>query len=77
MSKFPSGVVTGDGVQAIFNDAQENEYALPAVNVVGTNSVNAVLETAAAVNSPVIILLLALIIDAVKFLNSTSSVLVN
>ena len=54
MSKFPSGVVTGDGVQAIFNDAQENEYALPAVNVVGSNSVNAVLETV-AVNSPVII----------------------
>lgn len=55
MSKFPSGVITGDGVQAVFNDAQENEYALPAVNVVGTNSVNAVLETAAAVNSPVMV----------------------
>ena len=53
--KFPSGVITGDGVQAIFNDAHENEYALPAVNVVGTNSVNAVMETAAEVNSPVMI----------------------
>ena len=53
--KFPSGVLTGDAVQAVFNDAQDNEYALPAVNVVGTNSVNAVLETAAAVNSPVMI----------------------
>ena len=53
--KFPAGVVTGDAVQAIFNDAQENEYALPAVNVVGTNSINAVLETAAEVNSPVMI----------------------
>ena len=53
--KFPSGVVTGDEVQAIFNDAQENGYALPAVNVVGTNSVNAVMETAAEVNSPVMI----------------------
>ena len=53
--KFPGGVVTGDGVQAIFNDAQENEYALPAVNVVGSNTVNAVLETAAEVNSPVMI----------------------
>jgi len=42
-------------VQAIFNDAQENEYALPAVNVVGSNTVNAVLETAAEVNSPVMI----------------------
>ena len=54
-TKFPSGVITGDGVQAIFNDALENEYALPAVNVVGSNSVNAVLETAAAVNSPVMV----------------------
>jgi len=53
--KFPSGVITGDGVQAIFKDAQEHNYALPAVNVVGTNSVNAVLETAALVNSPVMI----------------------
>ena len=31
--KFPGGVITGDAVQAIFNDAQDNEYALPAVNV--------------------------------------------
>ena len=53
--KFPGGVATGDAVQAIFNDAIENEYALPAVNVVGTDSVNAVLETAARVNSPVMI----------------------
>ena len=53
--KFPGGVITGDRVQTIFNDAQENEYALPAVNVVGTNSVNAVLETAAEVDSPVMI----------------------
>ena len=53
--KFPGGVITGDAVQAIFNDAQDNEYALPAVNVVGTSSVNAVLETAAQVNSPVMI----------------------
>ena len=53
--KFPGGVITGDGVQAIFDDAQENEYALPAVNVVGSNTVNAVLETAAEVNSPVMI----------------------
>jgi len=53
--KFPGGVATGDAVQAIFNDALVNEYALPAVNVVGTNSVNAVLETAAQVKSPVMI----------------------
>lgn len=54
-TRFKPGVVTGDGVSEIFRHANENDYALPAVNVVGTNSVNAVLETAKAVNSPVII----------------------
>ena len=49
------GVVTGDGVQKIFQIAKEEGFALPAVNVVGTDSVNAVLEAAHAVNSPVII----------------------
>jgi fructose-bisphosphate aldolase class II len=49
------GVVTGDDVQAIFKIAKENLFALPAVNVVGSDSVNGVLEAAAAVNSPVII----------------------
>ena len=53
--KFKGGVVTGDDVQAIFNDAIENQYALPAVNVVGSNSINAVIETAAEVNSPVMV----------------------
>ena len=53
--KFKGGVVTGDDVQAIFDDALENQYALPAVNVVGTNSVNAVIETAAELNSPVMV----------------------
>jgi len=49
------GVVTGDDVQAVFKIAKENQFALPAVNVVGSDSINAVLEAAAAVNSPVII----------------------
>ncbi len=49
------GVVTGDDVQTLFAFAQANEFALPAVNVVGTDSVNAALETTAEVNSPVII----------------------
>lgn len=49
------GVATGDEVQAIFNYAKEKGFALPAVNVIGTNTINAVLETAAAINSPVII----------------------
>ncbi|NND35305.1 MAG: class II fructose-bisphosphate aldolase, partial [Saprospiraceae bacterium] len=39
----------------LLNYANENDFALPAVNVVGTNSVNAVLETAKQVNSPVMI----------------------
>lgn len=49
------GVVTGEALNALLRLANENNYALPAVNVVGTNSVNAVMETAKAVNSPVII----------------------
>ncbi len=53
--KFIPGVVSGAGVTEIFEDAKKNSYALPAVNVTGTNTVNAVLETAKEVNSPVII----------------------
>ncbi len=49
------GVATGDEVQAIFNHAKEKGYALPAVNVIGSNTINAVLETAAELNSPVIV----------------------
>lgn len=49
------GVATGDEVQKIFKYAKENNFALPAVNVVGTNSINACLETAAKLNSPIII----------------------
>jgi fructose-bisphosphate aldolase class II len=55
MARFRSGVLHGEEVTEVFNHALEHQYALPAVNVIGTNSVNAVLETAAAVNSPVII----------------------
>ncbi len=49
------GVVLGENVQKLFEVARENEFAIPAVNVVGTNSVNSVLEAAKVVNSPVII----------------------
>ena len=49
------GVLYGDDVQKVFQIAKENKFALPAVNVVGTDSINGVLEAAAAVNSPVII----------------------
>jgi len=49
------GVATGKEVQNIFNHAKANAYALPGVNVVGSNTINGVLETAAELNSPVII----------------------
>ncbi|MCK9218850.1 MAG: class II fructose-bisphosphate aldolase [Bacteroidales bacterium] len=49
------GVATGIAVQEIFRIAKANHFAIPAVNVVGTDSVNAVMEAAKAVNSPVII----------------------
>ena len=49
------GVVTGDDVTKLFNHAKENNFAIPAVNCVGTDSINAVLEAAAAVKSPVIV----------------------
>lgn len=53
--KLKPGVIFGDDVKTLFDYANKNDFAIPAVNVVGTNSVNAVLETAKAVNSPVIV----------------------
>lgn len=56
MSKtIKPGVVTGDDIQKVFQLAKEKNFALPAVNVVGNNSVNAVMETAKDLNAPVII----------------------
>ncbi|PKD18897.1 fructose-bisphosphate aldolase [Salegentibacter salinarum] len=49
------GVATGKEVQEIFNYAKEKGFALPAVNIIGSSSANAVMETAAELNSPVII----------------------
>lgn len=49
------GVVSGNDLKQIFDNARKSHYALPAVNVVGTNSINGVLEAAKLVNSPVII----------------------
>ncbi|TXG38677.1 class II fructose-bisphosphate aldolase [Seonamhaeicola maritimus] len=49
------GVATGQEVQAIFNHAKANNYALPAVNVIGSDTINGVLETARDLNAPVII----------------------
>ena len=50
-SKF----IYGKKVQEIFKLAKEKKFALPAINVSGTNTINAVLETASEINSPVII----------------------
>ncbi len=49
------GVATGDQVQEIFRYAKEKAFALPAVNVTGSSTVNSVMETAAKLNAPVII----------------------
>jgi len=50
-----AGVVTGDDLQKLFKIAKDEGFALPAVNVVSTDSINAVLEAAKNVNSPVIV----------------------
>ncbi len=55
LDQVAAGVLAADEVQEVFRIAKQNEFALPAVNVVGTDSINAVLEAAAKVNSPVVI----------------------
>ena len=50
-----AGVITGDDLQKVFKVAKKEGFALPAVNVVSTSSINAVLEAAKKVNSPVIV----------------------
>ncbi len=52
---FTAGVASGDTVQEIFQLAKAKNFALPAVNVVGSSSINAVMETSAELNAPVII----------------------
>jgi fructose-bisphosphate aldolase class II len=53
--QFPAGVLTGDAVSALFAVAKAQQFALPAVNCIGTETVNGVMEAARDVNSPVII----------------------
>ena len=55
MSLIKPGVATGIEVQEIFKLAKTKEFALPAVNVISSSSINAVLETAKELNAPVII----------------------
>lgn len=54
-TRFRPGVIHGDEVTELLNYANEHNFALPAVNVIGNNTINGVLETAKEVNSPVII----------------------
>lgn len=52
---IPAGVVTGENVQKVFAFCKENHMALPAVNVINTDSINAVLEAASKANSAVVV----------------------
>ena len=55
LDSLPSGVLSGNQVQELFSIAKKEGFAIPAVNVVGTSSLNATLEAAQKVNSPIII----------------------
>lgn len=55
MGKYRAGVLFGQELEALLNDAKDNQFAIPAVNTIGTNTINGTLEAAAKVNSPVII----------------------
>ena len=55
MAKYTAGILHGDELNLLFNNARRDQFALPAINVFNTNSINATLETAAIVNSPVVI----------------------
>ena len=49
------GVLTGSEAKKVFDYAKANNFAIPAVNVVGSDSINGVLEAAATAKSPIII----------------------
>lgn len=53
--KVKPGVVAGNDMKEVFRIARENGFAIPAVNAVGSDSVNALMEAAREVNSPIII----------------------
>lgn len=55
MAKYSAGVLHGEELKALYDDAKNTGFALPAVNTIGTNTINATLEAAAKVNSPVMI----------------------
>ena len=55
MSKYRSGVLFGKELETLYNDAKANNFAIPAVNTTGTDTINAAIETAAKLKSPIII----------------------
>lgn len=55
LDNLECGVLSGNEVQKLFSIAKDENFAIPAVNVVGTSSINAVLESAVKVNSPIIV----------------------
>ncbi len=55
LDSVQSGVVTGKDVKKVYDYAKENNFAIPAINVIGSESINAVLEAASCVKAPVII----------------------
>ncbi|MGI9643685.1 MAG: class II fructose-bisphosphate aldolase [Ilumatobacteraceae bacterium] len=54
-TQFPAGVISGQALTDLFALAKANQFALPAVNCIGSNSMNTVMETAGRLQSPVII----------------------
>jgi fructose-bisphosphate aldolase class II len=55
MSKYIAGVLFGKELETLYNDSKEKKFSIPAVNTTGTDTINAAIETAAKVNSPIII----------------------
>lgn len=55
MATLKPGVVFGDDYKTLLKACKDGGYALPAVNVVGSNSINAVMESAARNGSDVIV----------------------
>lgn len=53
--KFPTGVISGNTIQEIFQYAKEYKFAIPAINIINSSTINAALETSAYVNSPIIL----------------------
>ncbi|MDP4130437.1 MAG: class II fructose-bisphosphate aldolase, partial [Bacteroidota bacterium] len=49
MAKYKAGVLFGEELEALYQDAKNNQFAIPAVNVTGTDTINASLEAAAKV----------------------------